>query len=61
MTKRQTIVATFLLGALLGGAVAKPVQAAGDELGGVVRALNKIADALSELGEIRRNGVKCRE
>lgn len=61
MTNMQRIVLTFLLGALLGGAVAKPVQAAGEELGGVVRALNKIADALGELGEIRRNGLKCHE
>ncbi len=58
MTNLQRIVLTFMIGALLGGAVAKPVKAAGEDLGGVVRALDKIA---YELGEIRRNGLKCHE
>ena len=56
MTKLQMIVATFLLGVLFGDALAKPVQAAGEELGGVVKQLTRIAD---ELGEIRRNGLRC--
>lgn len=58
MTGMQRVVLTFLLGALLGGAVARPVRAAGEELGGVVRALDKIAN---ELGEIRREGLRCHE
>ena len=58
MTKAQWVIAVFLLGTLFGSVVAKPAQAAGDELSGVVRALTRIAD---ELGEIRRGGLKCHD
>jgi hypothetical protein len=53
------IVATFLLGALLGGAVAKPVKAETvPGISNIARALERIADSIDE---VRRGGLKCHE
>lgn len=54
---KKVAVIAFVLGALAGGLTSQSARAAGDDLHGVVRALERIADAVSE---IRRDGLKCR-